>query len=533
MTQFTVTLLRIYPLCLGLWYATPARADFAAAERALNENVVKTSENLQGFNLSEEERFALAWQAARHTGAVFTPLIPYYRLQSERDRYNLAMRAAAFNTCITCRFDVPAFELATYEWRLGVIKASLQSSFLHLDELGAWELSREDSIGVFLHAARFHGTRVKDFWHLIPNIQEHEIRDILLAAAESSHSANPGEDLAAKFDAAWLETEAYRVELARTLSAKVSNFLPHIHRFNIASGKSYDDIVQLNLTVPRTTALLYPESLRLSDQALFNAYMTLRDRDSNGAPVPGERDIYFIDFHDPILLLETLGRFKFPEFKRPGLRNPWADDTGTPTAIEDHHSDDVRALAAKRPKILPPSWVDAAFGHYASRIMGKELLRQCYRLSTTTKRFEPRDSLHIVLEASGLNGLAWDLSDYEPAAARDLHVELLSLMHHMPQPLFHGIDVDPKLYGPAHIRTFLSFLKTLSQRIHWRSRQNQRLEWDAWLRLRDRLRLPENGINLANIYEMIALTRMRPPLKTDGLPSCQGAFSRRNHKPAQ
>jgi hypothetical protein len=356
-------------------------------------------------------------------------------------------------------------------------------------------------------------------------------------------SARDDFEVAGSFDPDWLPSEKHRIALAMELAVKVENFANYLPRFAIHSSVAYREIVALTLTAPASKALRHARNLKLSDAELLAAYFTVRSAQPPRVGRDGTQWIYD-DLADPIRMLQQMARLYFPEAKRPGFQEPDRGafemtlnyPTGETVTIYDGETEglirgvdskqeEALAVAASKPDFLPKTWVEMAYKHYGDGAIASELIRQCYRLSRPDDLYSPIDSMALVLRSLGLDPGDWRTQDYAYALGKNLHVEILSLQRHMPEPVFADVAVEPALYAPPQAQSFLEFLRELRARIHYASNMFEWVEWDEWLRLREGLNLRTTGVTVENIAELTAQLRKRPPVtEYRSLPLCHTVF---------
>lgn len=504
----------------------PVGRTYEDAKKAFALNTYYASEIVAQFDLTPDQEFEFALMTAREKGAVFTNLIRYYPRLTEHQRYKAALVAARYNNWANVKFDIDAVGISDPVFRRRLIQVALLKSYFQLNSLGEWNLPRAEVFKLLKLSANRHGLHFMNHLSLLGKVTSAETLELLLDAVKGQYDF----DVASSFEKSWLPNSRHRFTLAWEIAGKCKYFVEHMPRFGIASVDKRRALVNRNLMVRETRLLSHPLLMERSDSEILNAYFQLRDRDNVGRPnIPGT-DIFFSEWHDPIRLIEKIGKLHIPDMERPGyaahnmpsLRLEWTDGTGRQVydgeaerlaRANNESVDDLISFSQVHPDLLPRHWVDTAYRSYGKRVMAGELIRQCYRLSREGDLLQPRNSLDITCRAAGLECGEWTPESYSRVDGWNLHVHLLSLMHMFPKPAFFGIDVEPALLAPENVPIFIRFLKELRARIHWDSANADVYEWDAFLRLRYRLRLEEKGIKKEGLDWLIETLRKRPRVR--------------------
>jgi hypothetical protein len=490
-----------------------------AAKRAVKKIPYSTPEILAKHQLLTHQKLELAKYAARTHGAIFSDIVSTFKLTSEKNRFLVAMIAAKNNAWRNIKFNVGNFELSDSKLRFRLARSVVTHAPWNLAYLQEWRLSRRESLQLMKDSVAIHPrAEFLKHWHSIPNLTEAETLQLLLAAAHTT-------DVYTLFDRRWLPTEASRIILALAIARVSPYFMEYLPFFGISSPEAYRLIVQANLRVPQTQALMFPNELKLSPADLLEAYFTVRDL--LGLPQANSLGTNYVNYSeaDPVLMLEQFAGFTFPKIERPGHIDQSANISTEDfvTAVESRREETLSA-ATKIPDLLPINWVRMAYEHFDDGVIAAELLRQCYQLSTRAKLYKPTNALTVAFESVGLKPI-WKIDDYSYADRKNIIIELLSLQHKMPLPVFRSIRIDPNLYAPQNSNLFVRFLQSLRARIHHDTAMNEALEWDGWLRLRENLNLTATQIESGTVNNLINRLSERPSaLKPLELPSCEGIF---------
>jgi len=503
----------------------PLGTTFADAQKAMEVDSYKTSKEIQRYELTPEEEYSLARVAARNHGAIFSELVTHYPRLTELQRFQVGLIAARFNSWGNVKFDVDAFGLSNQDHRLNLIRVALKRSDEQLKYLGEWGLDRPTLFELFKVAAQYHGLEAFRYLNPLGKLSPAEHKDLYLAMARGRKHY----DLSKAFEASDLPLMADRFELAQELAKRGRYFAQQLPNFTLSvEDPRYRAVVQQLLQVKDTKALWYAENLHLSDRELVEAYFTMRDRDNiaRRSGINDDGNTYaHQEIHDPIELLERVGKLDLPEFERPGA--PDEEGFGITFSVGDkvifdskteellaepkpQKVNDLRKLAKKRPDLLPESWVTVGFEKYKNRHLTAELIRQSYRLSKPGEMLEPKHSLDIATRAVGMNSGNFSPDSYGLRPGWNLHVELLSLAHTFDKPAFEGVAVDPRLLDPQNVERFTQFIHDLRMRLHHDSKEIDMFEWDRWLRLKAKLKLKKVGISLENLDSLSEEISKRP-----------------------
>lgn len=505
----------------------PAGNSYEDAVFAVRVDSYKTAKEIGRYQLTSDQEFEIAKVIAKGHGAVFTELIHYFTRLDELQRFKTGLIAASNNYWGNVKFDVDAFRLEEPRYHKALIRAAVRRSDYQIQFLGDWGLERPDIYENFKVAARRHGLHIMPHLHILGDVSQAEMKELLFEAPKG----RLGYHLPSDFKASWLVAADDRFDLAMELADRwdISSKLPN---FTLPpDDPRYSDLVNKLFERPENGALRYSQHLNLSDAELLAAFFRLRDRDCQARPnEPGTAYFFSTVTHNPIDMIENIGGFHLPSFERQGapelfkcsFRVQFADGTIYDSAAEDlfrepepQQVDDLLQFADQHPDLLPRNWVETAFDMYQHRMLAVEIIRKCYFQSEPGSLVNPEHPLEIAFREVGLDPESVDFNNYDQRVGFNLCAELLSLSHAFPLPAFKSLEIDPEFLTAENAPRFTKFCRDIRMRLHWESNECDCYEWDSWLRLKSKLKFEQVGFSLATLNALTDLLSERPERKDD------------------
>lgn len=472
------------------WKKRKPGNDYAAAVDAFENNSYYASEDVQKYDLTQEQVFEFAQKAAKSHGAVFSDLIQNFKIQNIEKRFELGLIAAQSNSWANVEFVVDNFDLASRpSLRLRLAEAALRRSgyqgrFIRKWKK-KWQLSDQQVFRLLLILAKRPDSKLKDLTSNLKLVELTEAQRVELALAIDIDEI---EEIK-KFK---LSRESL-LQIARVKAQEDSYFPKKAALFKLAEEEAFE-LAKINLLNTRFNNRLKitgPDGFNLSDSNIWRFMY----------------EVYVLNQPFSDLLYEVIA------FSGYYVSDIWNFDVVTNNGSnrsermewEQEKFKRLEEFSNKHPLLLPPKWYDAVNLGFLEADLRLPLLRIAYRLSNAKEYFSVQDSEQLLIRTVGLSDRFSGFTRiYSDEHKNLIYRALLFISQYISYPYLEKIDIDPRIFNPQNLSTFIRFVQLIHTEIVGDMRyKTPRQEQSVWTRTVHRFRLRDRPLTPERLEKIV------------------------------